>query len=200
MLSARQTAPVRPWSKERGAQHCAITLRFASCLSKVISLYHGRITKLDAVLDCAIRLLDTEDIEAHTLAWAAFNVMFEMLGKDATSKVVHRVKKNLQLGKVPGFLRHAGDANAILPEHSPETAYLTIVLAIRLWEARGEKLTEAMRKFGKRPNPYEPGYRHETVVEAARHQPLSDLGKGLTKPLYVKRAGPLTCLQNAQLF
>src|SRR6516165_4583541 len=108
------------------------------------------ITKLDAVrrqLDCAIRLLDTEDLAAHTLAWAAFNVLFEMLGKDATWKVVSKVKNKLKLGKVPGFLRHAGDPNAILPEHSPETAYLTIVLAIRLWEERGEKLTEPMSEF-----------------------------------------------------
>jgi hypothetical protein len=142
------------------------------------------ITKLDAVrrqLDCAIRLLDTEDLAAHTLAWAAFNVLFEMLGKDATWKVVSKVKNKLKLGKVPGFLRHAGDPNAILPEHSPETAYLTIVLAIRLWEERGEKLTEPMSEFGKRPNPYEPGYRHDAVVEAARHELLSELTKGLSK-------------------
>ena len=92
------------------------------------------ISKLDAVrqqLDRAIVLLNTDDLSAHTLAWAAFNVLFEMLGGDATSRVVRKVKDKLKLGKVPGFFRHAGDPNAILQEHSPETVYLTIVLAIR---------------------------------------------------------------------
>ena len=77
-------------------------------------------------LDRAIALLDTDDLSAHTLAWSAFNVLFEVLGDDATRAVVKKVKKKLQLGKVPGFFKHAGDPNAILPEHSPETAYLTI--------------------------------------------------------------------------
>jgi hypothetical protein len=142
------------------------------------------ISKLDAVrqqLDRAIVLLDPDDLSAHRLAWAAFNVLFEMLGGDATWKVVRRVKNKLKLGKVPGFLRHAGDPSAILQEHSPETAYLTIVLAIRLWEEHGQKPTAAMQEFGDQPNPYKPGYRHSATVEAARHKPISELGKGLTK-------------------
>jgi hypothetical protein len=101
------------------------------------------ITQLDAVrqqLDCATRLLDTDDLPAHTLAWAAFNVLHELLGGDATRKVVCKVEKKLQLGKVPAFLRHAGEPNAILPEPSAKTPFLTIVLAIRLWAARGQKL------------------------------------------------------------
>ena len=132
------------------------------------------IRKLDAVrqqLDRAIALLDTDDLSAHTLAWSAFNVLFEVLGDDATRAVVKKVKKKLQLGKVPGFFKHAGDPNAILPEHSPETAYLTSI-AIRLWEERGQKQTNAICQFGKRPNPYEPRYRHSAVFEAARHSPF----------------------------
>ena len=143
------------------------------------------ISQLDAArlqLDCAIGLLDTEDLAAHTLAWAAFNLLFEMVGDDATRKVMLRVEENLKLGKLPGFFRHAGVPNAILKEHSPDTAYVTITLAIRLWEEHGQKLTDAMREFGKRPNPYKPGHRHRAVVEAARHQPLSALRNALTPP------------------
>ncbi len=143
------------------------------------------IKKLDAVrrqLDRAIILLDTDDLSAHTLAWSAFNVLFEMLGSDATRAVVKEVKRTLQLGKVPVFLKHAGDPNAILPQHSPQTAYLTIAIAIRLWEERGQKPTDTMCEFGKRPNPYELGYRHSAIFEAARHEPISELGKGLSKP------------------
>jgi hypothetical protein len=143
------------------------------------------ISQLDAArrqLDCAIGLLDTEDLAAHTLAWAAYNLLFEMVGVDTTRKVMHRVEKSMKLGKLPGFFRHAGSPEAILQEHSPETAYVTMTLAIRLWEEHGQKLTDAMREFGKRPNPYEPGYRHNAVVEAARHGPLSELGNALTPP------------------
>jgi hypothetical protein len=60
------------------------------------------ISQLDAArrqIDCAIGLLDTEDLAAHTLAWAAFNLLFEMVGDDATRKVMLGVKKNLKLGK-----------------------------------------------------------------------------------------------------
>jgi hypothetical protein len=105
-----------------------------------------------------------------------------MVGDDATRKVMLRVKDKLKLGKLPGFFRHAGEPNAILEEHSPETAFVTITLAIRLWQEHGQTLTDAMQEFDKRPNPYEPGYRHRAVVEAARHAPLSKLGDALTPP------------------
>jgi hypothetical protein len=143
------------------------------------------ISQLDAArrqLDSAICLLDTEDLAAHTLAWAAFNLLFEMVGDDETRRAMHTVEKNLKLGKLPGFFRHVGVPNAILEEHSPETVYVTITLAIRLWEEHRQKLTDAMQEFGKRPNPYEPGHRHRAVVEAARHQPLSEFKNALTPP------------------
>jgi hypothetical protein len=144
-----------------------------------------RISQLDAArqqLDCAIGLLDTEDLAAHSLAWAAFNLLHETLGNEATKEEVRKLKKTLKLGKVPAFFRHAGEPNAFLPEHSADTAYLTIALAIRLWQEHGQQPTDTMRAFGKRPNPYEPGYRHREIVEAARHGPVSELRKGLTKP------------------
>jgi hypothetical protein len=50
-------------------------------------------------------------------------------------------------GKLPGFFRHAGEPNAILEEHSPETAYATITLAIRLWEEHGQKLNRGDAKI-----------------------------------------------------
>ena len=49
------------------------------------------VSQLDAArrqLDCAIGLLDTEDLAAHTLAWAAYNLLFEMVGDDTTRKVI----------------------------------------------------------------------------------------------------------------
>ena len=52
------------------------------------------ISQLDAArrqLDCAIGLLDSEDLAAHTLAWAAFNLLFEILGDDTVRKAMHTV-------------------------------------------------------------------------------------------------------------
>jgi hypothetical protein len=71
--------------------------------------------------------------------------------------------------RVPEFLKHGKhDPEAILKEHSHETAHLTITLAIRLWEEHGQELTPAMQNFGKRPDPYKPGHRHSVAVETVR--------------------------------
>ena len=68
-------------------------------------------------------------------------------------------------------------------EHSPETAHLTITLAIRLWEEHGQELTPAMQNFSKRPDPYQPGHRHSAAVETVRHgAPLAQLENIVTKP------------------
>ena len=89
------------------------------------------ISQFDAArrqLDCAIAMLDREDLAAHTLAWAAFNLLLEMVGDDEMRKVMQRVEGNLELGKLPGFFRHAVKIkrrlmpNAFLEEHSAETA------------------------------------------------------------------------------
>jgi hypothetical protein len=66
----------------------------------------AEISQLDAArrqLDCAICLLDAEDLAAHTLAWAAYNLLLEMVGDGATRKVMHRVEKT-EARKVARFL------------------------------------------------------------------------------------------------
>ena len=86
--------------------------------------------------------------------------------------------------RVPEFLKHGKhDPEAILKEHSHETAHLTITLAIRLWEEHGQELTPAMQNFGKRPDPYKPGHRHSAAVETVRQGgPLAELENIVTKP------------------
>jgi hypothetical protein len=119
------------------------------------------IGKLDAArqqLDCAIRLLDSEDVAAHTLAFAAYGLLRDLLGHGPDMEVLLRLEKRVKLRNVPEFLKHGKhDPEAILKEHSHETAHLTITLAIRLWEEHGQELTPAMQNFGKRPDPYKPG-------------------------------------------
>jgi hypothetical protein len=127
------------------------------------------ISKLEAArqqLDCAIRLPDTEDLAAHTLAYAAYGLLRDLLGPGATVKVLRKLKKQLSLQDVPEFLKHAECyPEAILKEHSANTAHLTIRLAILLWEEHGQGQTDAMRDFCKRRDPYKPGYRHSAALE-----------------------------------
>jgi hypothetical protein len=101
-----------------------------------------------AQLDCAIRLLEDEDLAAHTLAYAAYCLLRDLLGADAA---LRKLEKVVKLDEVPNFLKHADHhPEAFLNEHSPKTAHLTIRLAIRLWED-GKEQTELMREFCKRP-------------------------------------------------
>jgi hypothetical protein len=145
------------------------------------------IGKLDAArqqLDCAIRLLDSEDLAAHTLAFAAYGLLRDLLGHGPDMEVLLRLEKRVKLRNVPEFLKHGKhDPEAILREHSHETAHLTITLAIRLWEEHGQELTPAMQNFGKRPDPYKPGHRHSAAVETVRQGgPLAELENIVTKP------------------
>lgn len=145
------------------------------------------IGKLDAArqqLDCAIRLLDREDVAAHTLAFAAYGLLRDLLGHGPDMEVLLRLEKRVKLRNVPEFLKHGKhDPEAILKEHSHETAHLTITLAIRLWEEHGQELTPAMQNFGKRPDPYKPGHRHSAAAETVRQGgPLAELENIVTKP------------------
>jgi hypothetical protein len=126
-------------------------------------------------IECAIRLLQTDDLEAHTLAYAAYGLLRELLGPGETLDAVLKLEKKLKLGEIPNYLkyRYRGDPGAILQEHSPKTAHLAIAMAIRLWEERGESQTEAMRQFSARPSPYEKGLQHDAVLDIVQSGPLT---------------------------
>jgi len=125
-------------------------------------------------IDCAIRLLDTEDLAAHTLAYAAYGLLRDLLGAGATLNAVLKLQKKLKLGEIPNYFKHRySDPGAILQEHSPETAHLAIALAIRLWEEQSQ--TAAMRQFSALPSPYEPGFRHHAALGIVQRGPLTDV-------------------------
>jgi hypothetical protein len=144
------------------------------------------ISKLEAArqqLDCAIRLPDTEDLAAHTLAYAAYGLLRDLLGPGATVKVLRKLEKRLSLQDVPEFLKHAEwYPEAILKEHSAKTAHFTIRLAILLWEEHGQEQTDAMRDFCKRPHPYKPGYRHRAALEEIERGRIPKPGSLTTVP------------------
>jgi hypothetical protein len=150
------------------------------------------ISKLEAArqqLDCAIRLLDSEDLPAHTLAYAAYCLLRDLIGPGPTMQVLRTLEKQVGLRVVPEFLKHAeDDPNALLKEHSPKTAHLTIALAIRLWKEHGQEVSEAMRDFCKRPDPYQTGYRHGAALEVVQHHPLQELGNIVTQASTVSGA------------
>ena len=136
-------------------------------------------------IDCAIRLLKTDDLEAHTLAYAAYGLLFELLGKGPTKDAVRKLEKKLKLGEIPNYFKHRySNPSAILQEHSPETAHLAIAVAIRLWEEHGESQTEAMRQFSALPSPYEPGFRHAAALNLVQRGPITDVSvtNALTPP------------------
>jgi hypothetical protein len=90
------------------------------------------ISKLEAAqrqLDCAIRLFRDEDsLAIHTLAYASYRLLRELLGDEA-EKVMIKLEKSLELGKVPLSKHRQGDPDAILEEHSANTVHLTIAQA-----------------------------------------------------------------------
>jgi hypothetical protein len=137
------------------------------------------ISKLEAAqrqLDCAIRLFQDEDsLAVHTLAYASYSLLRELLGDEA-EKVMIKLEKSLELGKVPNFSKHRqGDPDAILEEHSAKSVHLTIALAIMLWKEHGKAETEAMQQFSALPDPYKPGYRaSHTLKIAAEGGPITD--------------------------
>ena len=79
-------------------------------------------------IECAIRLIKTDDLEAHTLAYAAYGLLRELLGPGATLDAALKLEKKLKLGEIPNYFKHRyrGDPGAILQEHSPKTAHLAI--------------------------------------------------------------------------
>jgi hypothetical protein len=73
---------------------------------------------------------------------------------------------------VPNFLKHANtDPDGMLAAHTPDTAHLTLVLAILLWIELGNQSTEAMQKVIALPDPYRFGYRASAFVQFAQERP-----------------------------
>jgi hypothetical protein len=122
----------------------------------------GPIDKIEAArlqLQCAIRILDSEDVAAHTLAYAAYCLLRDLLDLD-----LRKLENALNVRELPEFLKHAkSDPQDILKEHSPETAHLTITLAILLWKMNNQEPTDVCESSTSGPIPMS-----RTVVTAKR--------------------------------
>ena len=138
------------------------------------------ITKLGAAgrqLGCALRLRRDggDSLAVHTLAWAAYCLLRDLLGKSQTREVLRQFEKSEQLGKVPNYLKHADKRpQAILKKHSETHTYITLALAIRLWTERGQPETSEMRAFSALPNPFKPSHRASEALTFARQGPITD--------------------------
>jgi hypothetical protein len=97
-----------------------------------------QISKLDAAkrqLDCAISLLlsKQDSLAIHTLAYAAYRLVHDHHPKNVKA-ILEEFERTVSFKAIPNFLKHAdSDAGAILDDHSLETTWLTIAVAIRLW-------------------------------------------------------------------
>lgn len=143
------------------------------------------ITKIDvarAQLQEALRLrlTDGNSIAVHTLAYAAFGILRDLIKHQA-----HPMKDVLailedqssKMGKafkeVPDSLKHADwFPDFVLESHSNKDVHLTIAFACRLWVELGNCETELMQKFAQLPNPYRPGYRHSEFTHFAQERPV----------------------------
>jgi len=131
------------------------------------------ITKLVAArrqLEQAItmRLAGVDSVSMHTLAYASYCLLRDLLGLGPTMAMLRKLEKNLDLGNVPNFLKHAEtDPARILKEHSAKTAHLTIALALMLWKEHGQAETALMKQFWTMPDPHKPVYRHSPVFRMA---------------------------------
>jgi hypothetical protein len=138
------------------------------------------ITKLEAAgrqLGSALRLRRDggDSLAVHTLAWAAYCLLRDLLGKSQTREVLRQFEKSQQLGKVPNYLKHADKRpQAILKKHSETHTYITLALAIRLWGERGQPETSEMRAFSALPDPFKPGYKAGAALTFAKEGPISD--------------------------
>src|SRR5262249_49109821 len=114
--------------------------------------------------------------EAHTLAYAAYGLLRELLGPGPTLDAVLDLQDKLKLGKIPNYFKHKykSDPSALLQDHTPETAHLAVAIAIRLWEEHGQAQTAAMCQFSGLPSPYESGLRYDAALEIVQRQPLTD--------------------------
>jgi hypothetical protein len=91
--------------------------------------------------------------------------------EDDEQKVMKKLEKDLELGKVPNFSKHVqGDPDAILEEHSAKAVHLTIAIAIKLWERQEQTQTEAMKQFASLSDPYRPGHQASYTLEVMKEE------------------------------
>ena len=160
-----------------------------------LAMTEGSITKLEAArrqLDCALRLrLEGGDsLAVHTLAFAAYCLLRDLIGKSERKKVLKDFEETLEFRKVPNYLKHAdSDPGDILKKHDEKHTYITLALAIRLWTERGQPETSPMRVFSALPDPFKPDHRASETLKYVKHGPIADpraakthLDALLTKP------------------
>jgi len=92
-------------------------------------------------LQCALRLVDSDDLPAHALAYNAYCLLRDLLRADLAA-----FERAMRIRVVAEFLKHAKtDPYDVLMEHSAETVHLLFLAAIALWEQNDRELTDSMR-------------------------------------------------------
>lgn len=117
------------------------------------------ITKLDAArrqLNCSIELFfnDGDSLSIHTLAHAAFKLLYDLYGRSRSDGYLDRMNELLtplgwkKLTEVPNFLKHADrDHDTVLDDHKSESIIATIGMACMLYGRMSFELTPEMQAF-----------------------------------------------------
>jgi hypothetical protein len=117
------------------------------------------ITKIEGArrqLDCAIRLFfeDDDSLAIHTLAHAAFKVLFDLYPKRRSDDFATQMNNRIarlgwrRFSREPNFLKHADkDPEEELSNHSAEYVQATIGLAALLHHRITGQMTPEMRAF-----------------------------------------------------
>lgn len=129
-------------------------------MRKEASLEHEiQIDKLEAArrqLDCAIRLyFDCEDtLAVHTIAHAAFRVLFDIYPRRRNDELVAHLKKAIEsigwrsVTDIPNFLKHADkDHNYTIKNHSYNSMVMEIGFAALLYSQLTGRYTAEMKAF-----------------------------------------------------
>jgi hypothetical protein len=103
---------------------------------------------------CRLRLGNEDSLVVHTLGFAAFGILSDLVRhrehpmNDVLDILQDRASKMWQEFRgVPNFLKHADtDPGGMLAAHTPDTAHLTLALAILLWIELGNQPTVAMEQ------------------------------------------------------
>jgi hypothetical protein len=104
---------------------------------------------------CRLRLDKGDSLIVHTLGFAAFGILSDLVRhrehpmNDVLDILRDRASKMWrEFRGVPNFLKHANsDPNGMLAAHTPDTAHLTLALAILLWNAK-QHLKSSKRLLG----------------------------------------------------
>jgi hypothetical protein len=139
------------------------------------------LTKIDvakAQLEEALRLrlADGNSVAIHTLAYAAFGILRDLINhrahpmKDVLAILEdHASKMGRQFWQVPNSLKHADrNPDFVLESHCDKDVHLTLAFACRLWVELGNPETELMQKFAQLPDPYKHGLQHSAFLNIAQ--------------------------------